>query len=39
MKWWNQVWLNEGFAVYMSYLALAHLNPTYKMVGVTSVCG
>ena len=24
MRWWNDLWLNESFATYMSYLAMAH---------------
>ncbi|EYF04301.1 aminopeptidase N [Chondromyces apiculatus] len=24
MRWWNDLWLNESFATYMSYLALEH---------------
>ena len=23
MRWWNDLWLNESFATYMSYLAMA----------------
>ena len=28
MKWWNDLWLNESFATFMSYLALEHSGVT-----------
>lgn len=32
MQWWNEVWLNEGFATYMSSLAVDHVLPSLKVM-------
>ncbi|XP_023811250.1 aminopeptidase N [Oryzias latipes] len=31
MSWWNDVWLNEGFATYSSYFAVDHVEPDFKI--------
>lgn len=32
MKWWDDLWLNEGFATYLEYLAVNSLFPEWKMI-------
>nr|XP_003703002.2 PREDICTED: glutamyl aminopeptidase-like [Megachile rotundata] len=32
MKWWNDLWLNEGFATYMEYRAVDSLFPEWNLM-------
>ena len=32
MKWWDDLWLNEGFATMMEYVGTHHVLPKARMV-------
>ena len=33
MKWWNDLWLNESFATFMSYKVLTKIHPEWDTMG------
>ncbi|XP_061480498.1 aminopeptidase Q [Rhineura floridana] len=36
MNWWNDLWLNEGFASYLEYLGVCYIKPTVPLDEVFS---
>ena len=36
-RWWNELWLNEGFARYLDFIAADHLKPEWNMVSLAPI--
>lgn len=35
MAWWDDLWLNEGFASYMEYKAIQQIHPEWDVVSTS----
>lgn len=34
MKWWNDLWLNEGFATFIEYKGVQEFQPDWDIVSI-----
>lgn len=39
MEWWNDIWLNEGFAKYMEFISVEATYPDLRIVRVYADSG
>ena len=39
MEWWDDLWLNEGFASWVQYIGVDHVHPEWKMVSFQAGSG
>ena len=37
MEWWNDLWLNEGFASYVEYIGVDHAEPSWNIVSACRI--